>query len=217
MARQKKQISSQYPVVIAIEGLDYLHVILSQIRERREYDGVLLWDFKEAYFEDDFALLIKERHFEEIVRGLGIIRDAEESRHNQESSIRNVLLKHKLAVPNRPFEIADGRPSTSYLIMPHDSESGCLEHACLQACALPDEQIACATSYFDCLRVHRGRTITPNLQAKTMVHALIASHHSSPAMTLGQSAAAGIWNFEHPSLKIMLDFIQQMRKAAGLQ
>jgi hypothetical protein len=60
-----------------------------------------------------------------------------------------------------------------------------------------------------------GKQTNDNHRAKVLVHALIAGHVENPAMSLGQSALAGMWNFDHPSLKIMLDFIRMMRDATA--
>jgi hypothetical protein len=55
--------------------------------------------------------------------------------------------------------------------------------------------------------------MNPNHIAKLKVHAHIAGCGSNPAMTLGQSGSTGLWDFQHPSLRVMIDFIELMRDA----
>ena len=103
-------------------------------------------------------------------------------------------------------------PHVGYLLIPHDKPSGCLEDACLEASTLAQEHVSCADKFLECILQHIP-PLNPNWRAKVRLHALIAGSGKNPAMTLGQSAKAGLWDFTHESLKIMLDFLQMMCEA----
>jgi len=225
MASKNRPIGDDEHVVIAVEGRDYLFTLLSQVRDRSEFSGVRLWDFKDEAppfgnaggpLAGNFDLLMQDAGFEHI-RALGIIRDAEENREAQEDSVKGTFARYSLAVPTRQMAVADGAPNTGFLIMPHDRQSGCLEHALLAACALDPKRLECASAYFECIANNCGAITNPNHQAKIKIHAIIAGDAGKSARTLGDSASAGMWDFNAPSLKVMLDFIRIMRRSAGIQ
>jgi hypothetical protein len=211
-----KNKNIERPVVVAVEGLDYFHLLLNQIKNRPEFSDVQLWDFREDLsLDQNLKTLTTERYFVQgRVRSLGIIRDIEDSLSIQEQSLRGLFGRFRLPVPATNQKVTKGRPNTGYLLVPHDKQSGCLENACIEACALPAPRIACADAYLACIEQCLGTPLSSNKRAKVKVHALIASHNS-PAMTLGQSAipGVGLWDFTHPSLAVMLEFIDEMQKA----
>jgi hypothetical protein len=212
---KNKQIRA--PVVIAVEGGDYAYSLINRIDRDPDFQDVQIWDFSEALSpRDNFEGLLRQRAFVKgDVRALGIITDAEESRSARQQSLQSLLANLGLAVPPAQLTVAAGSPHTGFLIMPHDEESGCLEHACLKACSLPAQHLACAEAYVECVTSQSGQPSHANKQAKFKVHAIIASDHRNPAMTLGQSFLPGvtIWDFGHPSLSVMIDFIRMMRSA----
>lgn len=210
MVSKNKSISK--PVVIAVEGRDYLYMLLSQIDGRPEFGDVQLVDCFEGTSDltANLAILLKASAFQrKEVRALGVIRDAEHDRGAIEASLRASLAAIGVAVPAEPMAVAGAAPHVGYLLMPHDKPSGCLEDACLDASTLPPEHVVCADKFLECILQHVPQ-LNPNWQAKVRVHALIAGSGKNPAMTLGQSVMAGLWDFTHSSLKIMLDFVQLM-------
>jgi hypothetical protein len=80
------------PVVIGVEGLDFLHLLRIRIMNRPEFEGVQLWDLWDSQYSFDrgLRLLLKESVFiNGEVRALGIIRDAEADRNAIEDSIKH--------------------------------------------------------------------------------------------------------------------------------
>ncbi|MFI5380883.1 MAG: DUF3226 domain-containing protein [Tepidisphaerales bacterium] len=196
-------------MLLAVEGLDYLHLLL---RSRLKQDALfqrnaLLWDFKQGgnTLGQFLSVLRPQRNFDRVV-ALGVICDAEQDRVAMTASIRDHLRNNGFAVPEQQGEIAEGRPAVSFLVMPHDEPSGCLEHACLKS-AVNRQLAACAEQFLSCVG---EKKLNANWQAKLRVHAMIAGCGGNPAMTLGESAEAGVWNFDHPSLAAMLDFISRL-------
>jgi len=203
------------PVVIAVEGLDYLHLLLSQLDGRPEFDEVQLVDCFEADadLKGNLEILLKSSAFQrKQVRALGVIRDAEHDHRAVGNSLHSSLNAVGVPVPSSPMAIERGRPHVGYLLVPHNRPSGCLEDACLDASVLPREHVACTQRFLECISQHIPHD-NPNWRAKVKVHALIAGSGKNPAMTLGQSAKAGLWDFTHESLHVMLDFIRIIRDA----
>jgi hypothetical protein len=66
-----------------------------------------------------------------------------------------------------------------------------------------DVPLHCAEQYLHCIGVGAKNE---NWKAKVKVHALIAAG-KNPAWTLSQSVATGLWDFTHPSLRIMKDLM----------
>jgi hypothetical protein len=212
MKTERPKQSVKKPVVVAVEGLDYFYFLLGQI-ESTKFDDVQLWIFDQGQtFSGQVSLIMNDRRFKEGgVRALGFIRDAESNRAASDDSIRNALHDLGLPVPTEPKTIAVGALKTGYLLMPNGENSGCLEHACLKASLFPN-RLVCAEAFLDCVSKTYTKPTNENRQAKVKVHALIASDEGNPAMTLGRSASANLWDFSHPSLKVMLEFIEMMAK-----
>ena len=192
------------PFAIVVEGKDYKYFLQRASEFEREFDDVQLFDFAQLALHRWLKLFRTLPNFRSI-RGIGIIRDAEEISRNTETALRNALRRNNLCVPSSPLQVVGSHPAVGYLIMPHGYGSGCLEVAVLDA-AKPGMPIECVEEYLACVD---RRERNDAWRAKVKVHALIAASEK-PFLTLGESAAAGLWDFERPSLKVMLDFIRSI-------
>jgi hypothetical protein len=194
------------PVAVAVEGLDYIYTLLSQIKNDSQLPDIQLWDFKGA---DNgnlgrwLSLFTTLDGYEDKIRAIGVIQDAEEDADRTFRSTAQALANVGLAPPTRQMELTATRPAVGILVMPHNSPSGCLEHAVIEA-RQPDSPLHCAEEYLRCVGVGARNE---NWQAKVKVHALIAAS-KNPAWTLSESVAGGLWDFTHPSLRIMKDFMR---------
>jgi hypothetical protein len=194
------------PVAVAAEGLDYCYMLLSQIKDDPQLQDVQLWDFTAApngNFGRWLEVFTTLPGYGDMIRAIGVIQDAEESAEGTFRNTVQALTNVGLAHPTRTMEVTASKPAIGILVMPHSRPSGCLEHAVLEA-RQPDLPLHCAEQYLDCVGVGGGND---NWQAKVKVHALIASG-DNPAWTLGQSVAGGMWDFTHPSLRVMIDFMR---------
>ena len=196
------------PVAVAAEGLDYCYPLLHQIKDDPELQEVQLWDFKAAP-NGDFGRWLKVfttlPGYRDTIRAIGVIQDAEESAERTFQSTVQLLTNAGLAHPARTMEVTASKPAIGILIMPHNRPSGCLEHAVIEA-AQPDLPLHCAEQYLHCVGVGDRNE---NWQAKVKVHALIAAG-KNPAWTLSDSVACGMWDFTHPSLSVMMDFMRRL-------
>jgi hypothetical protein len=64
--------------------------------------------------------------------------------------------------------------------------------------------VDCAEKYLECIGATERNE---NWKAKVKVHSLIAASRN-PAWTLSESAKGGLWDFAHPSLVVMKDFMR---------
>jgi hypothetical protein len=194
------------PVAVAVEGLDYYYTLLGQLKDDPQFQDVQLWDFKGADSGNLgrwLKLFISLDGYGDKIRAIGVIQDAEDDAERTFRSIAEALTNVGLAPPTRPMEVTTSSPTIGILVMPHDSPSGCLEHAMIDA-RRPDMPLHCAEQYLHCVQVGARNE---NWQAKLKVHALIAAGQN-PAWTLSQSVAGGLWDFTRPSLRIMRDFMR---------
>ena len=102
--------SIEKPVAVVVEGLDYFHLILSQIQGRTEFESVELWDFCPVgslrHWLEDFRTL---RNFHTL-RALGVIRDAETDAAAMIASVRARLTSNGFPTPENNGDIHQGPP-----------------------------------------------------------------------------------------------------------
>ncbi len=213
MNREKPRRQIERPVAIAVEGSDYFYTLLSRIKDDPAFATVQLWNFSEPPNDTArqwISFLRTLRGYDERVKAIGLIRDAEASAEKSRAELRTAFAGNGLPIPIEPMTVAGGRPATGFLVMPHGRETGCLEHAMLEA-TRPNAPVVCAGEFLSCV----NRPVkNENWRAKVRVHAMIAAGEN-PAMTLGQSISGGeLWNFAHPSLAVMSDFIAALVHAA---
>jgi hypothetical protein len=206
--------SIEQPVAIAVEGLDYFYTLLSQIKDAPDLQDVQLWDFMElgkGKLSRWLSLFKTMEGFEDRIRAIGVIRDAEDDAAGMAESIKSALGNNGFSIPDEPMSVTSGRPAVGFLLIPHGADSGCLEHAILQA-ASPDLPMQCVEQYLDCVE-NGSRNPNSNWRAKLKVHALIAAG-TNPAWTLGQSVGAGLWDMKHVAVRVMVDFIRKLSRDA---
>jgi len=216
MSRDKRPLVIDKPVAILVEGIDWFHFLREQITDgpkmKPEFENVRLYDFKGVKQLGSFLeTLRKHRDFEHI-QALGIMRDIEaetgnNSRRNVIATVRSVLNGYDFSAPKKPQEIDTSQSiAISYLLIPHDADMGCLEHAILNA-VRDQDVLNCAQDFYDCIDPDKIRN--DNARAKMIVRSIIATTHKD-GYTLGQSVHANLWDLEHESVRVMLDFIRSL-------
>jgi len=212
MPSRKRSIEK--PVAVAVEGLDFFYTLLNQLKDAPDLQDVQLWDFMKigrGKLSRWLSMFKTQEGFEDRVRAVGVIRDAEGNAAGMADSIKSAFEDNGFPVPDGPMAVTSGRPAVGFLLTPHGADSGCLEHAVLQA-ASPDLPMHCVEKYLDCIEngsIHPN----PNWRAKMKVHALIEAGEN-PASTLSESVSAGLWDMEHAALRVMLDFIRKLSRNA---
>ena len=153
------------------------------------------------------------------LRRLGIIRDADTSAEAALTSLRSSLSDAQMPAPERPWGVAQsGDLRVSIALMPDVSSNGNLEELCIRA--IEDPLLECIDNYIDCI-TSTGHPIADNRLAKARVFAYLApgpvatsSARSSdtvrrraPGLRLGDSAEAGVWDWNSPAFAQVRRFL----------
>lgn len=182
MSRDKRSIEIDKPVAILVEGVDWLHFLLQQItvgtKMKPGFEHVRLYDFQSVTQLGSFLENLRKHKNFDRVQALGIMRDIEaetgvNSRQDVIATVRSVLSGYDFPAPKQPHEIdCDQSIAVSYLLIPHDADMGCLEHAILNA--VKDQDVLnCAQDFYDCIDPDKSRS--DNARAKMMVRSIIAT------------------------------------------
>lgn len=202
------------PVLLLIEGADAFYFVLSQfLKKGNEFAAIHLYDFGSiSELKLQMETLFKAPGFKECIKAVGVMRDAEDNANSATSSVREAFESVGIEAPASAGEIRRGAPACGFYLFPDNANPGCLENACLNAYGNP-EDVQCAKAFLDC--AERGDK-SPNWQAKTLVHALIAIG-DKPELTLGDSAKTGLWNPQSHGLVRIKSFLQNLCDAVKPQ
>jgi hypothetical protein len=219
--RSKLALKAGKTVAIGVEGKDYVVLLREQIGDKDEYSQVWLYDYKEVGKRDDNATHSLTRWLKVIrndplfpaLRAVGVIRDAEQDAVSTMRATKSALERAGCSAPDTPVTWTNTTPSTGFLIIPHDSPQGCLEHALLSALSSKSTPLlACAEQLLRCaepvyISAHPDGELL-NWRAKVQVRAILAACET-PGLQTGDSSKAGYWDFNQPGLKAMLDFLRE--------
>ncbi len=202
------------PVHVAVEGANFMHFLMQKIKDHDDlYGNIYLHDFKQRH--DELGQLdlrrwlrLMQAHAETSnVAVVGVVHDAEYGLQNTIASIKNDFNFVFSLQPEPNQIIRINSLAISYLVVPTNTE-GCLEHAMLAA-SPPSNQKQCAKAFVDCL----GNDVkNANQKAKIQVRSMIAAH--DPDMWFSHSAQSSLWDWEQPSLKVILDFLSRLNNLA---
>jgi hypothetical protein len=193
------------PIAVAVEGADFLYLLLSQIQDVQEFRNIQLFDFGSVDSLQGWLRVFKSSPEFSRLHTLAIIRDAEDNADQAVSAIQQALRSNLLPVPSACLELASGTPNIGFLVVPHGSANGCIENSLLLACQ-SQANLPCVEQFLECVD---NPARNDNWRAKVKVHALIAASEN-PTSTLGESARAGLWNFSAPSLQVIVDFFRSL-------
>ena len=175
----KLSLKAEKTVAIGVEGKDYLVMLREQIGDKRQYSQVWLYDYKEVGKRHDNAThsltrwlqVIKNDSLFPELRAVGVIGEAEQGSAATTLAIKTSLEAAGYSAPDEPTKWTNSTPSTGFLIIPHNSPQGCLEHALLSAPSTKSTPLlACAEQLLRCAepvytRAYPGRELL-NWRAK---------------------------------------------------
>jgi hypothetical protein len=210
--------------VLIVEGINPYYFILRMFGGAIERNRIYLFDGEgRDNLDRALSLIIDTDGFNENIRTVGLLYDAEADAQQTAHRIREALRRVGLPVPQQP--LVPARPSagdasgiaTAYLILPHGRESGCFEHALLpgyrnspRVDGAPATE-ACVDAALKC--AGRPERITEsgrdNWVAKAKVHTLIALSER-PEATLAESGLCGVWDVSHPSIDPIAQLIESL-------
>lgn len=165
----------------------------------------------------DFGGIGDMRHFltaltgtaafqQNMVKSLGIIRDAEDNATGAFQSVRSALAAARLPVPSAPNQPAGENPRVSVFILPDNKEPGMLETLCLAA-VTDDPVMPCVETYLECVRQYAAAP--PQNLPKAKAQAFLASRER-PGLRLGEAAHGGCWPWDAPTFAPMKQFLQAL-------
>lgn len=169
---------------------------------------------------DRLASLVLIPGFGRVVK-LAITRDADESEKSAFQSIGYALKNCQQACPKALKRFTEGPPpQVGVFILPGGAEQGMLEDLCLRSVA-NHPVMACVDDFMQCLERNSRKpaseqqgqsapTCFPKNPSKARVLAFLAGMHE-PDGRLGIAAQRGYWNFDHPSLQDLRQFLEHFR------
>ncbi len=148
--------------------------------------------------------------FEERVRVLGIIRDAEDLAADAAFvSVCHSLQKNKFIPPSRMNSVEGADFKTGVFILPDCTGSGMLESLLLQSVADRPE-MPCVDALFQCIQ-DRGATLPPNM-TKAKTFAFLATQDLNQPI-VGRAAQAKIWPWDNLAFAPLASFLQSLARA----
>lgn len=148
--------------------------------------------------------------FPEIVRRIGIVRDADKCAQSAFDSVLSSLRQAGLPQPAQLGARSGDRPDVSVFVMPDNKLPGTLETLLQDTfkCTPIDRYI---DKYFTRVQRLPGIELHPY---KARVHAWLATR-PEPHVSVGYAAKKGYWDMGHQALKGIREFLLALRDGAG--
>lgn len=193
------------PKLLFVEGREEELLLGAFLREL----GIVQVQIQNCRGKDNLGRLLaavaQDADFE-MVRSIGIVRDADNSAQSAFQSVQDSLRNAGLAVPNDYVTSAAGPPRTSAFIMPDNGSNGALEQLCLAALT-EDPAMPCVEEFLTCVN---GRlTVPPRDQQKARIHAFLASREDSE-LRLGEAAQRGYIDWNHAAFNDLAQFLRNL-------
>ena len=149
--------------------------------------------------------LSRQSDFGEIVRSIGIIRDAETDAGSAFQSAQQALRSAELPVPDNPGATASGQPSTSIFILPGGDRAGMLETLLTESIRGSAEN-DCIDEFFRCLETSGW---IPKRPDKARAQAFLATQES-PGVSVGVAAQRKYWELDHPAFDDLRRYLRSL-------
>lgn len=197
--------------LLLVEGIEDARFFSAILRRLKRDDVQIARVGGRSYFRPFLtSVLSKSDNFSRL-RRLGIVRDADLSAESTLRSLRDALDVAHLPAPSQAWEVAVGyRLRVSLAILPDGSSQGNLEDLCLRAIGNSPES-TCVEQYVAC-RERAGLQIATNKIAKSKVHTYLAvgTGGADPGLRIGEAAEAGVWDWEAPAFRQMVEFLHNL-------
>lgn len=208
-------IHLERPRLLLVEGTDD-YWFFWRIIEHRKSDGIQIIEFggKDTLGEFLTNVLVPRVRATDIVRIIGIVRDADDFYDRAYQSVGDSLRRAGLPVPQGPLTYANGvlddaTIRTAAYIMPDNGSPGDLETLCLQA-VRDTPAIPCVDGYFDCLELIGH---VPRQESKARLQAFLAANPDNPTLRIGEAIAAGVIPWDSPAFDDVHKFLDMLDAA----
>lgn len=150
----------------------------------------------------------KQRRFSEIVKRIGVVRDAETDFDAAFASVRSSLKNAELPVPESHGEFTNLPLSVGTLILPGQNQNGMLET--LLCKTITDNEVSqCIDRFFECIRDEAKIDVTR--MEKARAHVFIATK-PQPHVSVGVAAKKGYWDLNHVQFEDVRNFLRELVK-----
>ena len=149
------------------------------------------------------SVLCKKRG---MVKGIGIVRDADDDPRSAFQSVANDVKAAGLRPPGGHGEYSGGEPATGIYIMPDGSSSGALE-TLIRRSVNGDATATCVNAYLTCLS--GNGILSSKNEDKSFVHAYLAATRD-PVARVGEGAQQGVWDFSSKAFDPLTQFLHEL-------
>jgi len=203
------KIEIREPKLLLVEGNDdegFFQKIIEEININNIQ--IIPMKGKDNFRTENLNSIINMPNFMNIVKSLGIVRDANDNANIVFSEICNVLKSLNLPIPNQPMNIVNGDLKIGVLIIPPNNSKGELEDLCLSLIERYDEMY-CVEEYFKCLKQKLLSNDFPKNLSKAKIKTFLASRRES-VPHLGIAAGRGYFPLEHNILNGIKVFLKSL-------
>ena len=213
--RQSANVRIEQPRLLLVEGNDDVQ-FFRRVIQRRQSVGMQVIDFggKDRLGTFLTDVLVPRVRATDIVRIIGIVRDADDVYDTAFQSVSDSLRRVGLPAPHAPAtpvnSLIDGSEiSVAVYIMPDNASSGDLETLILRAVE-GRTALDCVDTYIECLK---GQGLTVPHERKAKLHAFLASDPGDPTLQPGQAIDAGIIPWDSPAFDDVHKFLDMLDAA----
>jgi hypothetical protein len=214
-SRGSANFQIEHSRLLLVEGNDDVH-FFRRIIDRRQSEGIQIIEFGGKHKLGEFLtnVLVPRVRATDIVRIIGVARDADDYYDRAFQSVGNSLRRAGLPVPNAPIVSANGMLDGAAMlatvyIMPDNGSPGDLEALCLDA-VRDAPAVSCVDRYFECLQ-SVGRV--PRQGSKARLRAFLSSNPDDPTLLTGNAIAAGVIPWDSPSFDDVHKFLDVLDAA----
>ena len=205
------------PIILLVEGQDE-EIFFRYYRKFLKETGREEWanlDNLQVICYDGISKLcdtlkaIQDITGSELIRKIGIIRDAEDNADSAFVETKTALRESGLDVPRNQLISTTGNPIISVMITP-ETGAGSIEIVFLES-VNQDPAFPCMTQYFDCLTPLYKREVLaePKNTHKTKLHAFLSSRKEAN-ISIGGAAQNGYWDFNNIAFDRIKTFLGQL-------
>lgn len=210
-----QSIHLEHPRLLLVEGTDD-YWFFRRIIERRQSAGIQIIEFggKDSLGEFLTNVLVPSVRATDIVRIIGIVRDADDFYDRAFQSVGDSVRRAGLPVPSAPLTYANGvlehaAIQVAAYIMPDNNSPGELETLCLEA-VRGAETMPCVEGFFECLDAIDN---VPSKEDKARLGAFLSAYRDDPNLRIGEALSAGVIPWNSPAFDGVHQFLDMLDAA----
>jgi hypothetical protein len=205
-----------HPIVLLVEGQDeeiffkaYLSFLKGINDEWARIDDIQIICYGGITKLGSFLKTLPDISGAEIIRKIGIIRDAEDDAVTAFNEIKRLLREAGFDSPQTQLSPTSGRPIINVMIIPEQG-NGSIEISFLES-VNDDPAIPCVNQYMTCLTGLYERAVLqkPKNPFKSRLHAFLSSR-KEPSISIGGATQKKYWNYNSTAFNRIKDFLKQL-------